>query len=206
MLTPQPYPQPYHQPPRRRGPLLVAVAAVVVAAGVAVWGLVAQVTAGVERDDAERAVTRAQERLDETRADQDLALARGRDEVAEAARHAVAVMNTLDHRTVEEDLAAWAEVTTGPLREEVTGLGEDQRAQLRDAGSTSVGEVVSVAVRDLDTRAGTATVLAAVTVSVTVGDGEPDDRHQRIQASLEHTDDGWKLSAIGQVPFSEAGS
>jgi Mce-associated membrane protein len=181
-----------------------AVAVVVVAAGLAVWGLLTQVSASGDRAEAERTAARAREHLTEVRADDDLAFSRDRDAATEFARHSVAVLNTLDYRNLDEDLAEWAEVTTGDLHDEVAGLGEEDRQQLLDAKSVSEGKVVSVAVRELDVRAGTATALAAVRISRTVG-GQADVRYQRIQAAISRTDDGWKLSAIGAVPYLEAG-
>lgn len=193
-------------PPRpRRGPLLVATAAVVVAAGLAVSGLVALLSANDELSDAEAARGEAFARLAEARSD-DLEFARTRDEVAEFARHAVAVMNTMDHRTVDEDLAAWAEVSAGTLREEVTNLGEDRRKQLADARSVTEGEVLSLAVRELDARAGTATALAAVKVSVSTGGQDATNRYQRFEAALNRTDQGWRLTDLARVQYVEPGS
>ncbi|GAB3446457.1 hypothetical protein [Actinophytocola sediminis] len=195
MLNPQARP--------RRGPLLTAVAVVVVAAGVAVWALVAMVSATGDRDDAERALARAQAAQDK-RADDDTAtIARVRDEVSSAAANGIAVLNTLDHRTLDDGLAAWAEVTTGALREEITALGDSQRQQIRDARSVTEGQVVSLAVRTLDTDAGTATVLAASKITSRTGGAEATVADRRVQAELTRTDDGWLLSALDQVPYQE---
>lgn len=185
--------------------MLVAVASVVVAAGLAVAGVVALVSARGELSEANAARGEAFARFAEARSD-DLEFARARDEVTEFARHAVAVMNTLDHRTLDEDLEAWAEVTTGALREEVTSLGADQRRQLADARSVTEGQVLSVAVRELDVRAATATVLAAVEVSVSTAGTEATPRYQRVEASLSRTDQGWRLTALAKVPYVEPGS
>lgn len=195
MLTPP--------PARRDGPLLVAIALVVVAAGIAVWALVALVSANGDVSDAERAAAEAEDRLAELRADDDLVAAGVRDEVAKAARNAIAVMNTMDYREVDAGLAEWADVTTGDLHEEITGI---DLPSLANAKSISEGTVVSVAVRELDPGAGTATVLAAVKVSVSTRGQEATDRHQRMEATLRRTDEGWKLDGIAQVPYVEPGS
>jgi Mce-associated membrane protein len=190
---------PQTAPPRRRGPLLVAVAVVVVAAGIAVWGLLALVSANSDLDAATAAAAEADDRLAEVRADDDLAFTRARDEVLAAARHAVPVMNTLDHRTLDEDLAAWAEVTTGALHDEISNLSEDHKRTLRDAKAVTTGKVRSSAVTELDDRSGTATVLAAVEKTQTTGEGEPTVSYLRVRAELSRTDQGWKLSNLSTV-------
>lgn len=173
----------------------------VVAAGVAVWALVSLVSANGDLDAAKRAAAEDGDRLAEIRAD--LASARDHDEVANAANKAIAVMNTLDYRDVDASLAEWADVTTGDLHEEIAGIDP---ALLVEAKSVSEGTVVSAAVRELDPRAGTATVLAAVQVSVSTQGQEATDRHQRMEATLRRTDEGWKLDGLGQVPYAEPGS
>lgn len=193
-------------PPRRRGPLLTAVALVVVVAGVAVWALVALVSANGDLADAERDRSAAESRLAEVRADDDIAFTRARDEVTAAARDAVVVLNTLDHRELDEGLAAWAEVTTGALHEEVTGLPAESRQQLLDAQSVTSAEMLAVAVRELDERAGTATVLTSVKLSVTIRDDRQPVRYDRGRTTLTRTDDGWKVDSMSSVPYAEPGS
>lgn len=202
MLTPPPPTPP--PPPRARGPLLVAVTVLVAAAGLAVWGLVALVSANNDRHDAELAVARAGAQARPAgNGGGALGIARTRDEVAESARKTVAVLNTLDYRTLDESLDAWAEVTTGALREEIDNLVGSQREQLLAAKTVTEAQVVSVGVRDLDTDAGTATALAAVKVTKSAGGARPTTVYQRIEATLSNTDDGWKLSGLSAVPYVE---
>lgn len=200
MLNAPPYPpspQPSSQPARRKAaPLVAAVAAVVVAAGVAVWALVRLVVANDDLADAER-------ELSTVPAVEVQPVATVRDEVSVAAQRAIAVLNTLDHRTVDRDLAAWAEVTTGELHEQVSTLAGDQRAQLVEMEAVTEGRVVRLAVRDLDERAGTATVLAAVEVVKESAGSGPTTAHQRMVATLTRAGDEWKLSALSSLPYEE---
>jgi Mce-associated membrane protein len=192
--------------PRGRGALITAGVLVVVATGFAVWSLVAFLGAGDDRDDAERDHTAAEKRVAALRSDDDLAFGRARGEVAEAARTAVVVMNTLDYRTIDDDLENWANVTTGALHDEIANLSDDNRQRIVDAKSVTTAEVRAAAVRELDDQSGQATVLVSVTTTVQTGDAEPADRYQRMRATLARADDGWKLDGLEQVPFQGAGS
>ncbi|MCT2587250.1 hypothetical protein [Actinophytocola gossypii] len=137
--------------------------------------------------------------------DDGLEYSRARDEVDRVAQAAIVTMNTMDHREVDEHLANWADATTGTLHDEVTKLTEENKQQIRDAKAVSKAEIRSAAVRELDERAGKATVIAAVATTVSNGDGEPTQKYLRIEASLTRTDAGWKLDAIGPVPYAPPG-
>ena len=128
-----------------------------------------------------------------------------RDEVDRVARAAIVTMNTLDYRELDQGLANWADATTGALNAEITKLSQEQKKALLDAKSVTSAEVRSSAVSELDARAGKATVIAAVKITVATGGGEPTDKYQRIEASLARTDAGWKLDGIGQVPYAQPG-
>jgi len=187
-------------PPRRSaGPLLVAVAVAVVAAGIAVWALVSMVVATDDRDDAERALAEAKA----APAAEAQPVATVRDDVSVTAQEAIAVLNTLDHRTLDEDLEAWAEVTTGELHDQIITLAADQRDQLEELQAVTEGRVDRIAVRDLDDEEGTATVLAAVEVVKESKGAERTTAYQRLEATLTRTDDGWKLSDLSSVPYEE---
>jgi Mce-associated membrane protein len=61
--------------------------------------------------------------------------------------------------------------------------------------------VLTAAVQAVDAKAGTATVLVALKVSVSVGDAAPTDKFLRLTCTLLRTDQGWQLNSIGQVPY-----
>ena len=135
--------------------------------------------------------------------DDGIEYSRARDEVDRVARAAIVTMNTLDYRDLDKGLANWSDATTGALHEEVARLTEENRQQLRDARSVTSAVVRASAVRELDERAGKATVIAAVKVTVSTGGAEPVEKYQRIEASLARTDGGWKLDGIGKVPYAQ---
>jgi Mce-associated membrane protein len=137
--------------------------------------------------------------------DDGLDYSRTREEVDRVAQAAIVTMNTMDYRKVDESLANWSDATTGTLNDEVGKLSEENKQQIREAKAVSTAEIRSAAVRELDARAGKATVIAAVATTVSNGGGEPTEKYLRIEATLTRTDGGWKLDAIGPVPYAPPG-
>lgn len=186
---------------RSAGLLVTAVALVVVVAGFLVWSVVDLSSAGNDLDAANAELTDANTRLDELNADDDLAFATARDEAHRFARDAVTILNTLDYRSVDEDLADWARVTTGSLHDNVVAISAEEREEIVDRGSVATAEVRSSAVRELDDRAGRAVVIAAVRIDVVAGDQPATPKWQRLEGQLVRTGSAWLLESIGQVPF-----
>lgn len=168
--------------PRRghgRRDLLIVLAGLLVAAlGLGAWAL-------TERDDA-------------------YVLAEERDVVLVEASAAVEALNTLDHRDVPAGIERWREVSTGTLADQLADVGEEEMRLLAEQQSISTGEVVDAAVLDLDAE--TATVLAAVEVTVVDDSGggsdEPEVKRNRFSAQLEKVDGEWKLASLQQVAVS----
>lgn len=187
---------------RVRWPLTAALALVALAAGFLVWSAVEFFSAGSDVDQARTDLTLAQERLEDLREDDAVAIRTARDEALKAGRDAVVTMNTLDYRDVDAGLDKWAEVTTGSLHDEVVnGRGESKQA-IENAKSVTKVEVITSAVKAVDERAGTATVLVALKVNVSTSGNDPTDKYMRIEGTVFRTDQGWKLDGIKQVPYS----
>ncbi len=164
--------------------LAAALALAVAAAAVAVWFGVAWFRA--ENDDS-------------------LAYSRTRDEVNRVGQAAVATMNNLDYRTVDQGLEDWETATTGKLHDEVIKGRASSRDAIVQAESVTRATVLSSAVSELDDRAGQASVLVALKVNVRVKGQEPTDKFMRLEGRLQRTDAGWKLYEIGQVPYLQPG-
>jgi Mce-associated membrane protein len=135
--------------------------------------------------------------------DEGLEYSAKRDEVDRVARAAIITMNTLDYRKLDDGLANWADTTTGPLHDEIANLTPDKKKQLTDAKPVTSAKVTSSAVKELDDRGGKAVVLAAIEKTVSTADGKPQPSYQRIQATLQRTDAGWKLENLGPVPYAQ---
>ncbi|MFL4908975.1 hypothetical protein ACJ6WF_38705 [Streptomyces sp. MMS24-I2-30] len=136
----------------------------------------------------------------QARGDDSLAYGRERDAALTDGRRAVAVLTTLDASTKERSRAgirAWQAASTGPLRDE---LG---RTEPR-TGPSARGTVTEAAVTALDTRAGTAKLIAAVRVEVTQGGTKSSSTdRKRLEAVLARTGPGeWKVQALNAVPLA----
>ncbi|MFI1014978.1 nuclear transport factor 2 family protein [Streptomyces sp. NPDC020965] len=130
--------------------------------------------------------------------------AKQRDAALAAGEQAVLNLNTLDHRDIERGLDVWEESATGELRKQLTdGRGQFEK-QIRQARTVSSATVLSGAVTELDDRAGRASVMVAVRITVTAPKGEPVRKESRMLGELTRTGDGWKLSALGQAPVGNA--
>ncbi|MEW2295368.1 hypothetical protein ABZ719_22135 [Streptomyces sp. NPDC006743] len=136
----------------------------------------------------------------QARGDDSLAYGRQRDAALADGRGALAVLTTLDASSPQKAKAgiqAWRDASTGPLQDE---LG---RTAPR-TGASARGTVTGAAVTALDTRAGTAKLIATVRVDVTpAGSGTPTTDRKRLEAVLLRTgDDEWKVKALDAVPLA----
>ncbi|MFF2507045.1 hypothetical protein ACFVTY_27265 [Streptomyces sp. NPDC058067] len=136
----------------------------------------------------------------QARGDDALAYSRARDQALADGRRGITTLTTLDATTgqrAREGVRAWTRASTGALR---TELGHTRPA----VGASARGTVTEAAVTALDTRAGTAKVIATVRVSVTPkGGGAASTDRKRLEAVLARTGDGgWKLKALNAVPVT----
>ncbi|MFF1379726.1 hypothetical protein [Streptomyces sp. NPDC058308] len=134
-----------------------------------------------------------------TRGDDDLAYARDRSTALDAARKHIAVLNTMDGKDVRASLRAWTQVADGPLADELRRTGDDSAKALEEEGTSTRATVTDAAVVALDTRSGTAKVIATVRVEVTERTGRSTTDRKRFEASLDKGA-GWKLSSLTAIP------
>ncbi|MEV8126359.1 hypothetical protein AB0P07_20025 [Streptomyces sp. NPDC085944] len=140
----------------------------------------------------------------QARTDDALAYGRERDEALADGREGIAVLTTLDAATrqsAQRSIRDWRAVSTGPLREE---LGDTEAG----AGSSARGTVTEAALTALDTRSGTAKLIATVRVEVTpagtAGAKKPATDRKRLEAVLARTGEGeWKVRALSAVPVAQ---
>ena len=122
--------------------------------------------------------------------------AAARDQVARAGRQEIATMNTLDARQPDAGLRRWLDASTGALRDELRRTSAANRQKIAGARVSAEGTVTDLAVTELDTRAGTAQVIATVQVDL----GSRGTERKRFTAVLARTPTGWKLSSLTAVP------
>ncbi|MGP2437265.1 hypothetical protein [Streptomyces sp. JW3] len=136
----------------------------------------------------------------QARGDDSLAYGRERDAALADGRETLAVLNTLDASSLARaraGIADWRAASTGPLRRE---LGATRPAK----GASARGTVTEAALTALDTRAGTAKLVATVRVEVTpAGAKTPTTDRKRLEAVLARTaEDEWKVKALSAVPLA----
>lgn len=133
-----------------------------------------------------------------------LAANRARDNALQAGEQAVQNFNTLDYRKVRQGLNLWEQSSTGGLRAEIVAGHAQFEQQVVQARTVTSAQILDAALTSLDIRAGTATIIVAVQVTVTPAHGAPVIKQNRLEGVLTRTPDGWKLSALGQVPVAGA--
>ncbi|MBF9069267.1 hypothetical protein [Streptacidiphilus fuscans] len=136
--------------------------------------------------------------------DQSAAFGQSRDRVLAAGEQAVQNLNTLDYRNVSSGLKVWLDSTTGDLHTQLTQGSSTFTSQVQQAKSVTTASVLDGAVTQLDDRAGTASVMVALRITVQTGSGTPAVKESRMLGQLTRTASGWKLSALEQAPVGTA--
>jgi Mce-associated membrane protein len=129
-----------------------------------------------------------------------------RDQVLQAGEQAVQNFNTLDYRKVAAGLALWEQSSTGALRAEISAGRSQFTQQIEQTKTVTTARVLDGALTTLNTKAGTASIMVAVQITVTPASGSPVTKQSRLLGTLTRTSSGWKLSALGQVPVGAAAS
>jgi Mce-associated membrane protein len=129
-----------------------------------------------------------------------------RDQVLQAGEQAVQNFNTLDYRKVAAGLALWKQSSTGPLRTEISKGRAQFERQIQQTKTITTARVLDGALTALNPRAGTASIIVAVQITVAPANGSPVTKQSRLVGTLAKTPSGWKLSQLGQVPVGAAAS
>ncbi|WP_225845105.1 hypothetical protein [Streptomyces sp. HPF1205] len=138
------------------------------------------------------------------RGDGDLRYAKARDAALGDGRRDIAALTTVDSGHLGRDLGTWLAVTTGPLHDTLARTHTADETSLRRSGASTRGTVTDAAVTELDTRAGTARLIATAEVRTTPRTGAPATDRKRFEATLARTPRGWKLTALTAVPAGGA--
>jgi Mce-associated membrane protein len=127
-----------------------------------------------------------------------------RDQVLQAGEQAVQNFNTLDYRKVAAGLALWEQSSTGALHTEIASGRAQFTQQIAQTKTVTTARILDGALTALNPQAGTASIMAAVQITVTTAGGSPVTKQSRLLGTLARTPSGWKLSALGQVPVGAA--
>ncbi|MFE7132185.1 hypothetical protein ACFVIM_15105 [Streptomyces sp. NPDC057638] len=126
--------------------------------------------------------------------DESLAYSAARDRALSDGRTHLARLSSFDATAPDTSRQRWLASATGELREE---LG---RQKTGPATATATATVTDAALTALDTRAGTAQLIATVTLTLAPAKGTPGTDRKRLEATLARTDGGWKVQALTAVP------
>jgi len=96
-------------------------------------------------------------------------------------------------------LQDWLGATTGTLHDQISQVSASDKKSITDAKTTTTGRVIDAAVTQLDDRAGSATVIASVEVSVQPATGSATIKRNRFTATMTRVGTEWKLSDLQQV-------
>ncbi|MGK5533100.1 hypothetical protein [Streptomyces sp. URMC 129] len=131
--------------------------------------------------------------------DESLEFATTRDAVLTAGERHIARLNSIDADNVAGGLEEWLDATAGALHEQLARENDDSAEVLEELGTTSEATVTDAALLQLDTRAGTARMIASLRVESTPANGEATTDRKRFEAGLSRTDDGWKLTSLTAI-------
>jgi Mce-associated membrane protein len=127
-----------------------------------------------------------------------------RDQVLQAGEQAVQNFNTLDYRKVAQGLNLWEQSSTGTLHDEIAAGRAQFIQQIQQTKTVTTARILDGALTSLNARAGTASLIVAVQITVTPASGSPVTKQSRLAGRLTRVPGGWKLSALGQVPVGAA--
>lgn len=127
-----------------------------------------------------------------------------RDQALQAGEQAAQNFNTLDYRNVAAGIRLWEQSSTGLLHSEIVAGRAQFEQQVKQARTITVARILDGALTSLDTRAGTASMIVAMQLTVTPAHGTPVIKQTRLAGHLARTSSGWRLSALSPVPVGAA--
>jgi Mce-associated membrane protein len=125
-----------------------------------------------------------------------LAYSQARDGVLQAAEQGVVNLNTLNYHRARQDLELWLASSTGSLH---SGLAQELQQEVQVTQQDKLittATILDGAVTRLDASAGTASVMIALTFTVTVSNATPATKFESELGELTKTSSGWKLSSL----------
>jgi Mce-associated membrane protein len=122
----------------------------------------------------------------------DLALKQGEQDVQ--------AFNTLSYKDLAGGLSRWQTASTGVLRQETTQGWSGFAKRVSKAKTVTTATILDAALTALDQQKHTASIIAAVQITVTPATGSAATKRNRLQGTLTQTAAGWKLSSLSVVP------
>jgi Mce-associated membrane protein len=133
-----------------------------------------------------------------------LGISRDRDAALQDAEQGVLNFNTLNYHNASAGLRLWLDSSTGTLHSQLSQNLKQEVQLVQSKRTITTAKILDGAVTQLDTGAGTASVLVAVAVTVTPAKGSPFTERESEVGQVSMTSSGWKLSSLG-YPSAPAG-
>jgi Mce-associated membrane protein len=127
-----------------------------------------------------------------------------RDQALREGEQAVLNFNTLSYRTVKQGVTLWEQSSTGTLHTDIAAGRSTFEQQIEQAKSTTTARILDGALTELNTSAGTASIIVALQITVTPAHGAAATKQSRQEGVITLTPSGWKLSSLEQVPVGAA--
>ena len=118
----------------------------------------------------------------------------------------VQAFNTLSYKDLAGGLSRWQAASTGVLRQETTKGWSGFAKQVSKARTVTTATILDAALTSLDQQKHTASIIAAVQITVTPAKGSAATKRNRLQGTLTETTAGWKLSSLSVVPVGSTSS
>lgn len=127
-----------------------------------------------------------------------------RDQALREGEQAVLNFNTLSYRAVKSGVQLWEQSSTGALHSQIATGQSAFEQQIEQAKSITTARILDAALTALNARAGTASIIVALQITVTPEHGAAATKQSRQEGVLTMTPSGWKLSSLEQVPVGAA--
>jgi Mce-associated membrane protein len=125
------------------------------------------------------------------------AYSRTRDVVLQSAEQAVLNFNTLNYHQAAQGLQIWLASSTGVLHAQLAQNLQQEVQLVQQKQTITTARILDGAVTQMDTGAGTASVMVALDVTVTPVKGTPFVESESEVGQLTRTASGWKLNTLG---------
>jgi Mce-associated membrane protein len=125
-----------------------------------------------------------------------LSAGQARDAALTAGSQEIADLNTVSARSIAAWEQRWLDDTTGTEHARIAATNPAAAAQIAKVQTSSVATVTGAALVALDPRAGSARLIATVSVVQTNSSGVSDTVANRYLATLTLTTAGWKISSL----------
>ena len=102
---------------------------------------------------------------------------------------------------VGQGMRLWEQSSTGPLHAEIIAGHSQFTQQIQATKTVTTARILDGALTALNPRAGTASIMVAVQITVTPASGSPDTKQSRLLGTLTRTSSGWKLEVMA-MPWS----